>query len=512
MVDHPERLTRLPTGIPGLDPILEGGLLRGGVFIVQGAPGSGKTILGNQIGFNVAAAKGSTVYVTLLAEIHTRMIAHLGRMTFFDPKLVADGVYYISAFKVLEKDGLSALLRLVRTAIRDRKADLVVLDGLISAEEEAKSDKVFKKFIHELQTLAGMLGVTVILLSSTERSRSFHPEHTMVDGLIELSDEVTDLRSIRRLQVRKLRGSDQVRGQHTFEITNEGIRVHPRIETQLGFAPQKTKQPASQEQRREFGIPRLDEMLRGGLPASSMTLVLGPSGSGKTILGLQFLAEGARRNEPGLFFGFYERPSDLMRKGERIGLGLEAAERDGLLEVIWQPPIEGIIDILGGRLLSAIRKRKVRRLFIDGIHGFQLAAEFPSRVRSVFSAFAEEFEASGVTTLYSMETPDLFGPRIEAPVTGLSPITQNIILLRHVELRSHLYRLISVMKLRDSAYDSTLREFKISDAGIAVADTFQSTDQVLSGSPQPSSTDSSRKPRSSKPPEGPRGRVRQKRR
>src|SRR5262249_47801067 len=142
------------------------------------------------------------------------------------------------------------------------------------------------------------------------------------------------------------------------------------------------------------------------------------------------------------------------------------------LEILWQPPIEGVIDILGDRLLTAVRRRNVRRLFIDGIHGFQLAAEFPGRVRSVFSAFAEEFEANGVTTIYTMETPDLFGPRIEAPVEGLSPITQNILLLRHVELSSHLYRLISVMKLRDSDYDSTLREFRISDSGISVADTF----------------------------------------
>jgi circadian clock protein KaiC len=494
MTDDPSLLARLPTGIPGLDPILEGGLLKGGVYIIQGSPGAGKTIMGNQICFSNAVRGETSVYVTLLAEAHARMLAHLRRMRFFDPTFVGDRVYYVSGFKVLEGDGLGGLLKVVRSAVTDHKASLLVLDGLISAEEAAGSDKDFKKFIHELQTFSNAVGTTVVLLSSTARRTSFHPEHTMVDGIIELVDELSELRAVRRLQVHKLRGAEPIRGRHTMEVSDEGIRVHPRIETQLALARSAREDGSGSSERVAFGIPRLDQMLHGGLPAASMTLVLGPSGSGKTLLGLQFLSEGARKNEAGLFFGFYERPPALIQKGERLNLALRSAEETGLLEILWQPPVEGVIDILGDRLLTAVRRRKVRRLCIDGIHGFQLAAEFPGRVRSVFSAFAEELEAAGVTTLYTMETPDLFGPRIEAPVSGLSPITQNILLLRHVELSSHLYRLISVMKLRDSDYDSTLREFRINDSGITVADTFESADQLMSGSAQ-RSTEVKREPR-----------------
>src|SRR5207244_4436619 len=114
-------------------------LLRGGVFIIQGPPGAGKTILGNQLAFNVAGRKGRAVYVTLLAETHTRMMAHLARMKFFDARAVGEGVYYISGFKVLEKDGLGGLLTVLRAALTDHRADLVVLDGLTSAEEAAGS-------------------------------------------------------------------------------------------------------------------------------------------------------------------------------------------------------------------------------------------------------------------------------------------------------------------------------------------------------------------------------------
>ena len=76
-------MARIETGVPGFDEILNGGLLSGGVYIVEGAPGCGKTILGNQICFHRAAAGESTVYITLLAESHTRMISHLRTLSFF---------------------------------------------------------------------------------------------------------------------------------------------------------------------------------------------------------------------------------------------------------------------------------------------------------------------------------------------------------------------------------------------------------------------------------------------
>jgi circadian clock protein KaiC len=480
MTDHRGGVERVSTGAPGLDALLEGGLLKGGVYVIQGTPGAGKTILGNQACYHQAAQGGRVVYVTLLAESHARMLAHLRRMSFFDAAAIPERVYYVSGFKVLESEGLEGLLRTLREAITSRKATLLVLDGLISAEEAASSDKAFKKFIHELQTVTGMTGCTVLLLSSTLRVMGLHPEHTMVDGIIELSDELTRLKSIRHIQILKMRGADQVRGQHSLEITNDGVVVRPRFETlwntsrdEAAFAPGT--------ERRGFGIASLDGLMDGGLPSNSISMLLGPSGAGKTILGLQFVAEGARRGEPSLYFGFFERPPALLLKSERIHLGLKEVVDSGLLELMWERPVEGVIDVLGERLLTAIRRRKVKRLCLDGMQGFQLAMDFPERSQDVFSALAEELEAAGVTTVYTAETNDLLGPRIEVPITGMSALTHNILLLRHVELRSQLHRLISIVKLRDSHYDSSIREFRITEEGIEVADTFQSAEQVLSG-------------------------------
>jgi circadian clock protein KaiC len=86
-----------------------------------------------------------------------------------------------------------------------------------------------------------------------------------------------------------------------------------------------------------------------------------------------------------------------------------------------------------------------------------------------------------VTTLFTLEIPGLVGAQIEVPIDGVSALADNLLLLRHVELRSQLYRLISILKVRDRAYDGSIREFQISDRGVIVADTFDSAEQILTG-------------------------------
>jgi circadian clock protein KaiC len=487
MIDS-STLERVATGVPGLDTILDGGLARGGVYIVEGAPGSGKTILGNQICFHRAAQGDRTIYITLLAESHTRLIQHLRHMEFFDPALVASSIYYISAFKVLEQNGLDGLLKAVQQAVVSRDASFVVLDGLISAEEFAQAPRDFKKFIHELQTVTGMTGCTMLLLSSTERAAGFRPEHTMVDGIIEVGETLQGVQSVRHLIVRKMRGTNQLRGRHSVDITNAGVRVRPRIETIFSNLTPTAPTP-DDTTLHGFGMPGLDSMLHGGVPGGSNTLILGPSGSGKTMLGLQFLAEGARQNQRGLYVGFFERPAALLAKDGRIGLGLrEAVERDQV-HLFWEPPIEGSLDAVVDRVLRAVTDHKIKRLYFDGLHGFRHHAEYPERTRAVFSALGDELARQHVTSLFSLELRLMVGPTIEIPMEGVSALADNLILLRHVELRAQLFRLISILKVRDHAYDGAIREFRITDRGLLVADTFESAEQILTGSARMAATE-----------------------
>ena len=471
-------IARVATGVPGLDTVLSGGLFKGGVYIIEGNPGSGKTTLGNQICCHRASQGESTIYITLLAEAHTRMISHLRGMEFFQPSLIPSAIYYISAFKVLEQNGLDGLLKTLSDAVMQRKAQFLVLDGLVSAEEFASSPREYKKFIHELQTISGMMGVTVLLLSSAERPVAFKPEHTMVDGLIELSDTVQGVRSLRSLIVRKMRGAAQLGGKHSFEISNAGIRVRPRIET----LAHRELEVAAPDASVPFDVTGLDAMLGGGLPASSNTIVTGPTGGGKTMLGLQFLAAGARRDEVGLYVGFYERPAGVIAKSERLGFGLRAARDAGRVHIHWEAPVEGIVDAVVERVLESVEKHGVKRLCFDGLHGFRHRAEYSERVRPVFAALSDELTRRGVTTLYTLESRELIGPHLELPIDGVSALAENLILVRHVEIRSDVSRLISVIKVRDRAHDGAIRKLEITDRGLSVGDRFEGSEQVLTGS------------------------------
>ena len=473
-----EPLSRFPTGAEGLDDLLGGGLFKSGIYIVTGTPGCGKTILANQIVFSHARRGGRAVYVTLLAESHARMLAQMRGLAFFDQAAVGSSINFLNGFGPMEEEGLAGLLQLLRSVVREQGADLLVLDGLETAGSLAKSDLDSKKFIKELQTWAGVVGCTVLLLSSSSSEhRSIQPEHTMVDGIVELRMARVDLRMLRELTVIKLRGSAFAEGSHPYLITSGGLRVYPRNES---MPTAVTAKQAAAEQT-TTGIPTLDEMLCGGVSRGSITLALGSSGSGKTILGLQFLAAGAREGERGLHFGFFESPADLKDKGDRLGLGFSDACRDGLVELIWNPPAEGILDVMGADLIAAVKRYGAKRLFIDGLVGFKQAA-YSERLSAFFSLLSQQLSALRVTTLITEETRELFVREIQVPTPGVSAIFQNILFVRHVETGNELSRLISVMKTRDSDHDRALRRFDITSRGIRIGEPFQTSDTAMTGS------------------------------
>jgi circadian clock protein KaiC len=470
---------RVPSGIAGLDIVLNGGFLQGGLYIIQGPPGTGKTTFGNQICFNHIAGGGKALYVTLLAEYHARMMQHLGIMSFFDMTKVPDQLAYLNGLRVLHDQGLKGLLNLLRREITARGASLLVLDGVVAARREVAADEqAFNEFVHELQAIAVATGCTVFMLTSAQGTK-VTPEHTMVDGIIELNDRTIGWSSESILQVVKFRGSRVLRGLHAFKITDDGIVVHPRIEALL--ARPSRPDPGSPG-RVPSGIARLDTLLGGGLPAASTTIVMGPSGTGKTTTGLQFL-EQCGEAEPGLMFSFYETPQRLMAKIDQVCPPLRALIESGTVELHWQPPTDDLLDAYAERMLGSVRRRGVKRLFIDGLGAMQEATgSEPGRMGNFLTALMNELRVLGVNTLYTLEVAGVAGPNIRSPIADLSSLGENLILLRFVERGARLHRLISVVKVRDSDFDSSLYEYVTSSQGLLIADTTDSAERIMGSS------------------------------
>lgn len=461
MVEH---LARLPSGVAGLDPILGGGFVEGASYIIQGSPGAGKTILSNQIAFAQAARNRPVLYVTLLAETHDRLFQSLSTLSFFDKNMLGDAIKYVSVFQALRDEGLSAVVKLIREETQRQDAKLLVFDGLLNARDRAETELDVKTFVAAVQSQAAFVGCTVLFLTST-RVQESNPEHTMVDGVLDLSDELAGMRSYRRLQVRKSRGSPALGGFHQFEISDDGITVFPRTEAYLA-TPSVADQPS--DARVGTGISGFDELIGGGLPAGSVTLLMGPPGSGKTSLSLSFLSL-ASAAQPGLHFCFYETEQRLFVKAAAFGLDVEALVSSGAAEIIWNPLTENILDKLAQQLLQAVRRRNVKRLVIDGIGGFERAAFTQGRLVEFFAALTNELRALGVTTIMTSELRDLSGKNGVSPLPDISAILDNLLTIRHEKTASTIRRIMSILKIRDNAFDLYESEIKLSQAGIAIS-------------------------------------------
>ena len=475
----PARLERLVTNIPGVDAVLAGGLARGGIYLVGGRPGTGKTVFGNHLAHNCARGGGRAVFATVMAETHDRMRTHLSGFDFFDAGLVARRIHYVSLYDQLSQGDMEGTLEVLRGLVREQKADLLVIDGANAFGDFAESALEYRRFVYRLQTQLAALGCTTVLLVDHDGVAD-HPLAGHVDGIFILEMDSIGLRDVRLLHVRKLRGVNYLSGRHPFVITSGGLEVFPRLEAMLTGDSSDIVDGGA---RLAFGVEGLDDMLRGGVMAGTTTLVLGSPGAGKTTACLHFLLDGARRDEPGLIATFHESPARLVAKAAAVGLDLAPYVNQGLIRILWHAPLELLLDAWNREVLSALDQHRPKRFVIDGLTELQRLTAYPDRLPAYLAALTTILRSRSATTLLSAEATTVVGAPLDLPIPTLAATVENAILLRYVELRSQLHRLISIVKTRESDYDTSIREFQITANGLEVAPTFESAEAVLTHLP-----------------------------
>jgi circadian clock protein KaiC len=407
--DSKVTIKQLPSGVPGLDEILGGGVPEFSFNIIAGAPGSGKTTLAHQFMFANATNERPALYFTVLGEPALKMLRYQQQYTFFDGAKVNSAIRFINLSQVLVERGLEGVLEEITKQMDEYSPSIVVVDSfrsVLRSKQQSNHELEVQAFMQQLAlTLTSCEATSFMIGEYAESELQDNPVFTVADGLLWLYQIVERNSVVRKLQLMKVRGQMSVPGLHTFRITKHGLQAFSRT---LGLAGKKRKVPASK--RLSTGISELDEMMGGGIPEGDSLLIAGSSGTGKSLLATQFIAAGLRAGEPGIVAVFEERPDEYAGRASIFGLDLETPMKEGTLEVIYLRPLDLSVDEMMQELLDAVARTGAKRLVIDSLAGFEVALSpgFRADFRESLYRMIVALTGIGVTVLSTLEMEEVF--------------------------------------------------------------------------------------------------------
>lgn len=477
-------IEKLPSGVPGLDAILGGGVPEGSFNLVAGAPGTGKTTLAQQFVFENATPERTALFFTILGEPAAKMLRHQQQYTFFDHEKVDESIRFINLSDDAIEGGLEGALERIIEEVERSGASIVVVDSFRSLTDASHASSAGPSRIPgALQRLAMHLTtwqVTSFLVGEYEEGdKTGNPVFTIADTIVWLQQAPDNNSVVRKLQVVKIRGQAPMPGLHTYRITDAGLQVFPRHS--LAVDEDERETPAG---RISTGVPGLDEMMDGGIPTGDSVLVAGPSGSGKSVLATQFIAEGAKQGEAGVLVVFEEHPKEYLHRAEGLGFEVREMIEAGMLEALYLRPLDLSPDETLHEIREAVKRVGARRVVIDSMSGFELALAptFRADFRESLYRLIGALTGLGITVLTTMEViQGEDGLRFTSNV--ISFLADDLISLRYVEVDRKLKKVVAVVKMRGSQHSKAFREFDITGRGFVVGGDLDGYTGRISGAP-----------------------------
>lgn len=219
------------------------------------------------------------------------------------------------------------------------------------------------------------------------------------------------------------------------------------------------------KERISSGIPGLDDLIKGGFPKHSLTLLTGTAGTGKTIAATQFIYEGAFKfNEPGVYISFEEPIENIKENAKAFGWDIEKLEKEKKIIFLRYDPfhIEDVYELIE----SSIRRINAQRVVIDSISALGLYIRDAPELRRMIFNIGILLRKLGCTTIL---TSEILPTQRELSRFGVEEfIADGVIVFYYLKTDSKFSRSLTVWKMRGTEHSQTICPYKITSKGITV--------------------------------------------
>jgi circadian clock protein KaiC len=478
---------KIPTGVPGLDTVLEGGIQAGRVYLVEGTPGTGKTTLALQFLLAGREQGQSGLYMTFsesTPELNAVAESHGWSLDGIDVlELVSDeGLDPDQTQTVLHPSDLELgeTTRAVMKEVDARRPARVVFDSLSEMRLLAQNPLRYRRQVLALKQFFTHRDCTVLLLDDRTSEVGDLQLHSIAHGVMLLEQIALEYGAERRrLRVMKLRSTSFRGGWHDYTIQRGGLVIFPRLVAhghQLKFTDGTVSS----------GAPGLDALLGGGLVRGTNTLLIGPSGAGKTSTATSAIMAALNRGERAAYFLFDEGLPSLLTRSANLGMDLKP-HIDCLLVARQIDPAEMSPGEFAITVRDVVEQRGATILVIDSLNAYLQSMPGEQYLLLQMHELLTYLNQCGAITLMILGQHGLIGD-VRSSI-DLSYLADSVVMLRFFEVDGTVRKAISVMKTRTTAHEATIREFTLGTEGLQVGRPLKGFRGVLGGTPIWSGTD-----------------------